>query len=140
MVVGYRITLYMTGYMAIKSLFAASLIGGAIISLSSCNRDAPIPIAATSPSYVIISEALDPGSGRLVIEIKVPQATDETTVKSVAESLINSRKSAHSQIMIKTYLESAAAPEIPYAVSKLEDGQITHRFNTEAGQQRIPTH
>lgn len=135
-VVGYRITLYMT----IKSLFVAVLIGAALVCSAGCNKDAPVPLAANSPSYVIVSESPDPASGRLAMEIKVPQQTSEATVKSVTESLINARKSAYQQIVIKTYLESVATSDTPYAISKLEDGQITHRFNSQAGQQRIPTH
>jgi hypothetical protein len=87
-----------------------------------------------------MSESPDAGSGRLDIEIKVPQPADQTRVKSVVESLINSRRSGHNQIVVKTYLESVAASEMPYAISRLEEGQITHRFNEEAGQKRIPTH
>jgi|SRR6516225_3503059 hypothetical protein len=126
--------------MTIRALFTASLIGAALVCLSGCDKDAPVPIAADSSRYVIISESPDPGSGRLDIEIKVPQPTDQARVKSVVESLINSRKTAHNQIVVKTYLESAATSDMPYAISRLEDGQITHRFNNEAGQQRIKTH
>jgi hypothetical protein len=133
---GYRITLYMRS----KSLIEAVLIGCVLIWLSGCNKDAPVPIAATSSPYQILSEATDPQSGRFAIDIKVPQPTDEPRVKSVVESLINSRKSAHPQIIVRTYLESVGAQNPLYAVSILDGGQITHRFNSEAGQQRIPTH
>jgi len=126
--------------MRFKAGFEAVLIGCILLWSSGCNKDAPIPVAGTSSPYVIVSEAADPGSGRLAIDIKVPQPTDEFRVKSVVESLINTRKSAHRQIIVKTYLESVATSDKPYAVSKLEDGRITHRFNTEASQQRIPTH
>ena len=126
--------------MKVNWLQTAGVIGGALLFLAGCNNDAPVPVAATSSSYVIISEAADRASGQLAIDIKVPQPTNEARVKSVVESLINARKSAHKQIVIKTYLESVATSDVPYAVSRLEDGQITHRFNTEAQQQRIPTH
>jgi hypothetical protein len=126
--------------MTLKLALEGVVIGCLLMWLSGCNRDAPVPIAGTSSPYEIISEATDPQSGRLAIDIRVPQPTDEPRVKSVVESLINARKSAHPQIVVKTYLESVATSDLPYAISKLEQGQITHRFNSEAGQQRIPTH
>jgi len=116
------------------------LIGCVLLCLSGCSKDAPIPIAADSSPYIIVSEAEEPGTGRLAINIKVPQPTDEARVKSVVESLINARRPGHRQIVVTTFLESVAATDMPYAISKLEEGQITHRFNSEAGQQRIPTH
>jgi len=119
--------------------FEALLIGCALLWSYGCNK-APIPVAGTASPYVILSEAADPVSGRLAIDIKVPQPTEDSRVKSVVESLINARKSAHQQIVVKTYLESVATSDMPYAISKLEDGRITHRFNAEASQQRIPTH
>ena len=123
-----------------KLLIEAVLIGCAMVWVSGCSKDAPIPVAGTVSPYEILSEATDPPSGRLAIDIKVPQPTDEPRVKSVVESLINARKSAHRQIMVRTYLESAGTSNLLYAVSILENDQITHRFNSEAGQQRIPTH
>jgi hypothetical protein len=126
--------------MTIKSLFSAVLLGGVFVCSVGCNKDAPVAIVETAPPYVIVSESPEPESGRLAIDIKVPQPTDEARVKSIAESLINARKSAHRQIVVKTYLESVATSDMPYAISRFQDGQITHRFNSEAGQQRIPTH
>ena len=127
-------------YMGMKSVFEAVLIGWVVLCLSGCSNDAPVPVSGTSSPYAIISESADPASRRLAIDIKVPQPTDEARVKSVVETLINARKSAHKQIVVKTYLESAATSDIPYAISRLEDGQITHQFNSGAGQQRIQTH
>jgi len=124
----------------IKLLPGALLIAWLLVCLAGCNRDAPVPVAGNSAAYVILAESADPRSGRLAIDIQVPQPTDENRVKSVAESLINARRSGHREVVIKTYLDSVAGSGIPYAISTLEDGQITHRFNTDAGQQRIPTH
>jgi len=126
--------------MRLKLLIEAVLIGCAMVWVSGCSKDAPIPVAGTVSPYEILSEATDPQSGRLAIDIKVPQPADEPGVKSVVESLINARKSAHRQIIVRTYLESAGTSNLLYAVSILENDQITHRFNSEAGQQRIPTH
>jgi hypothetical protein len=126
--------------MRFKAGFEAVVMGWVLLWSAGCNKDAPIPVVETSSPYVIVSEAADPDSGRLAIDIKVPQPADEFRVRSVAESLINARKSGHRQIVIKTYLESVATSDMPYAISKLEDGKITHRFNSEASQQRIPTH
>jgi len=123
-----------------RASFKAVLSAGILLYLCGCNRDAPVPVAVTSSPYTIISESASPGSGRLQLDIKVPQPTDETRVKSVVESLINARKSAYTEIVVRTYLESVATTDLPYAISRLDSGQITHRFNSEAGQQRIPSH
>lgn len=135
-ITGYRIILYMRPALLIEAV----LIGCVLMWLSGCNKDAPVPIPGTFSPYEILSEATDPQSGRLAIDIKVPQPTDEPRVKAVVESVINARKAAHRQIIVKTFLESVATSDLPYAVSTLEGGQITHRFNSEASQQRIPTH
>jgi hypothetical protein len=126
--------------MIMKVPFEAALIGWVLLCLAGCNKDAPVPVAGNSSPYVIISESADPASGQLAIEIKVPQPTDEPRVKSVVESLINARKSAHNKILVKTYLESVATSDLPYAISRLEGGQITHQFNSDASQERIKTH
>jgi hypothetical protein len=56
------------------------------------------------------------------------------------ESIIANRKGDYRHILVKSYTEGMAASDVPFAISRLEDGSLTHRFNSVAETQRIPTH
>ncbi|HKV43016.1 MAG TPA: hypothetical protein VJX67_27730 [Blastocatellia bacterium] len=122
----------------------ALTVGSSLLMLFAvaCNSaDAPKTVSTSAqPGYTIVSEKPDPSTGGLIVNIKVPQPVDQTTVKSIAESVINARRAGHSSVTVNTYVESAASVDIPYAVSTFNGVNIGHRFNPEAAQQRIPTH
>ena len=88
--------------------------------------------------YIVVGSVVVVSSLTLLIKVSGP--ANQTNVKSIAESVIASRKDEYSHIIVKTYAEGMTASDAPFAISRLEDGTITHRFNSMAETQKIPTH
>jgi len=100
----------------------------------------PSPIAAKAQPYSIISEQADPAASSLTLLIRVSGPATQPSVKSIAESVIAERKGEYRHIIVKSYAEGMNATDTPFAISRLEDGTITHRFSSLAETQKIQTH
>ena len=110
-----------------------------LLFVTACGT-APAPTRSTVQPFSVISEQTDPVAGSLTLIIKVSGPATQPSVKSIVESLIANRKGEYRHILVKSYTEGMAATDVPFALSRLEDGSITHRFNSMAETQRIPTH
>lgn len=108
-------------------------------SLAGCGT-APAPTVADPQPFSVISEQADPVASNLTMLIKLPGPATQQNVKTIVESIIANRKGEYRHILVKSYAEGAAASDVPFAISRLEDGSVTHRFNSMAESQRIPTH
>lgn len=125
--------------MLARKLIGVIIAGALCVLAVSCGGDAPVVTGQSASNYKLVSEQHDPATGSLVIDVKVPMG-DQAVVKSVAESLINSRKALYQSITVNTYVENVSASDRPFGVSKLEGGTVSHHFNQDASQQRIPPH
>ena len=110
-----------------------------LLVLAGCGT-APAPTRAIAQPYSIISEQADPAAGSLTLLIKVSGPATQPGVKSIAESVIAGRKGDYRHIIVKTYAEGMTASDTPFAISRLEDGTVTHRFSSLAETQKIQTH
>jgi hypothetical protein len=120
-------------------MLRAAIIALFLLTLSACGT-APAPTLSTSQTFSVISEQADPVASSLMLLIRVSGPATQTNVKSIVESVITSRKGEYSHIIVKSYVEGMTASDAPFAISRLEDGAITHRFNSMAETQKIPTH
>ena len=116
-----------------------AIIALSILVLAACDT-APAPTRSNTQTYSIISEQADPVASSLTLLIKVSGPATQPGVKSVAESIIASRKGEYRHIIVKSYSEGMTASDTPFAISRLEDGAVTHRFSTLADTQKIQTH
>ena len=103
-----------------------------------CTGTAPPPTRATLQSFKILSEQADPSAGTLKVDIQIIEPVSRDSAKSAAESVIESFKPQYRAITINSYVGGAGGT--PYAVSKLERGEVTHTFGPESGSTKIPTH
>ena len=110
-----------------------------LLALAGCGS-APAPIPSNVQPFSVISEQADPVASNLTLLIRVSGAPTQSNVKSIVESIIESRKSDYRHILVKSYTEGMAASDVPFAISRLEDGAVTHRFSSMAETQKIPTH
>ena len=117
------------------------VISGTVVLLIcvACST-APAPTRSNAQPFTIISEQADPSAGSVTLLIKVSGPATEANVKSAAESAIASRKGEYRHMIVKSYTEGMTASDAPFALSRFEDGAVTHRFNSMAETQRIPTH
>jgi hypothetical protein len=120
-------------------MLRTAIIAPILLTLSACGT-APAPMRSTSQPFSVISEQADPVASSLTLFIKLSGPATQPNVKSIVESVIASRKDEYSHIIVKTYAEGMTASDAPFAISRLEDGAITHRFNSMAETQKIPTH
>jgi hypothetical protein len=120
-------------------MLKTAIIALFLLSLAGCGT-APAPTRSNSQPFSVISEQADPVASSLTLLIKVSGPATQPNVKSIAESVIASRKGEYRHIIVKSYAEGMTASDAPFAVSRLEDGTITHRFNSMAETQKIPTH
>jgi hypothetical protein len=111
-----------------------------VLSLIVACGGTPPQMRVASPPHSIISEQPDPATAGVVVDIKVAGQPSQSDVKSIAESLIASRRSEYKMIVIRSFVDSATQGRMPYALSRLENGAITHQFNPQAEMQKIPTH
>lgn len=100
----------------------------------------PRPVSSDAPRYSIISEQPDAQPGSLIMTIRVSGPATQTNVRLVAESAIDARRNQFRNIIVNSYTEEMTAKEPPFAISTLEGNSISHRFNSLAETQKIPTH
>jgi hypothetical protein len=101
---------------------------------------APAPTRANLQAFSVISEQADPAAGTLTLLIRVSGPATQANVKPIAESVIAGKKGEYAHVLVKSYVEGMTASDPPFAISKLEDGAITHRFSSMNETQKIPTH
>jgi hypothetical protein len=111
-----------------------------ILSLVLGCDTAPRPTLSKGQPFSIVSEQADQPASSLTMIIKVSGPATQTNVKSAAESAIAARKTEYRHILIKSYTEDMETSGVPFAISKLEEGQMTHRFNSLAETEKIQTH
>jgi hypothetical protein len=120
-------------------MFKITVILLCLLVLAGCGT-APAPTRSSAQPYSVISEQADPVASTLTLLIKVSGPATQPGVKSIAESVIASRKGEYRHIIVKSYAEGMTASDTPFAVSRLEDGAVTHRFSSLAETQKIQTH
>lgn len=120
-------------------MLKTSTIALCLLSLTACS-DAPAPTRSSTQPFSIISEQADPAASSLTLLIKVSGPATQPNVKSIVESIIAERKGEYRRILVKSYAEGMGASDTPFAISRFEDGALTHRFNTANETQKIPTH
>ena len=123
----------------LEIMLKTAIIALSVFSLSACGT-APAPTRSDTQTFSVISEEADPVAGSLTLVIRVSGPASQPSVKSIAESIIANRKGDYRHILVKSYTEGMVASDAPFAISRLEDGSVTHRFNTMAETQKIPTH
>ena len=111
-----------------------------LLVLLSCGGSAPAPTRSNAQSFEVISEQADPAAGSLALLIKVAGPATQSNVRSIAESVIANRKDQYRHILVKSYTEGMSPSDTPFAISRLEDGAVTHRFSSLAETRKIPTH
>jgi len=111
-----------------------------VLSLASGCGTAPAPKISNSQVFSVISELADTSTSSLTLTIKVSGPATQTNVKAAAEAAIAARKNEYRHILIKSYTEDLETSGVPFAVSKFEGEEVTHRFNSLAETQKIPTH
>ena len=107
--------------------------------LAGCDS-APAPIRSDAQPFSVISEQADPVARNLTLVIRVSGPATQSNVKSVVESIFTKRKGDFRHILVKSYTEGMAERDTPFGISLLEGDTVTHRFNSTAETQRIPTH
>ena len=120
-------------------MLKTAIIVLALLSLAGCGT-APAPTRADAQPFSVISEQADPVASNLTMLVKVTGPATQQNVRSIVESIIANRKGEYRHILVKSYTEETAASDVPFAISRLEDGSVTHRFNSMAENKRIPTH
>ena len=117
-----------------------TIIGALVLSAFVACGGAPAPTRSNLQAFSVISEQADPAAGTLTLLIRVSGPATQANVKPIAESVIASKKGDYAHIIVKSYVEGTTASDPPFAISRLEDGAITHRFNSMNETQKIPTH
>jgi hypothetical protein len=120
-------------------MFRAIIIVFILSALAACGG-APAPTRSNAQAFSVISEQADPAAGALTLLIRVSGPATQANVKSIAESAIAGKKGEYAHVIVKSYLEGMTATDPPFAISRLEDGAVTHRFNSMTETQKIPTH
>jgi glutamate mutase epsilon subunit len=120
-------------------MLKATIIALSLLSLAACGT-APAPTRSDSHTFSIISEQIDPAAGSLTLLIRVSGPASQASVKSIVESIIANRNGDYRNILVKSYTEGTSVDDAPFAISSLEAGSVTHRFNAMAENQKIPTH
>jgi hypothetical protein len=118
-------------------MLKTAIIALFLLALAACGT---APTRSNAQPFSVISEQADSAAGSLTLLIKVSGPATQPNVKSIVESIIANRKGEYRHILVKSYAEGMAASDAPFAISRLEDGAVTHRFNSMTETQRIPTH
>ncbi|MEK6320618.1 MAG: hypothetical protein AABN33_02925 [Acidobacteriota bacterium] len=121
-------------------MYKTAIIALVLLAIVSCGGTAPPPTRSAAQPFSIISEQADPAASSLMLLITVSGPATQPSVKSIAESVITSRRGEYRHIIVKSYAEGMTASDTPFAVSRLEDGTVTHRFSSLAETQKIQTH
>jgi len=117
-----------------------AIITAALLSAFAACGGAPAPTRSNLQPFSIISEQADPAAGTLTLLIRVSGPATQANVKPIAESVITSKKGEYAHVLVKSYVEGMPESDPPFAISRLEDGTITHRFNSMNETQKIPNH
>lgn len=120
-------------------MIKTAIIALGFLVLASCST-APAPTRSNSQPFSIISEQADSAAGTLTLLIRISGPATQPSVKAIAESVIASRRSDYRHIIIKSYAEGTNASDAPFAISRLDDGAVYHRFNSLPETERIQTH
>jgi hypothetical protein len=120
-------------------MFKVAIILVTLAVLAGCDT-APPPTRSSQQPYSIISEKADPSSGTLNLDVRISGAATQASVRAVVEGIIDNRRGEYRHILVKSFVGDSPATAPPYAVSRLENGEITHHFSTSAETEKIPTH
>ena len=120
-------------------MFRVIIVAFVLSSFVACGG-AAAPTRSNAQPFSVISEQADPVAGTLTLLIRVSGPATQANVRPIAESAIASRKGEYAHVIVKSYVEGTTASDPPFAISRLEDGAITHRFNSMNETQKIPTH
>lgn len=120
-------------------MLKTSIIVLLIFLFAACGT-APAPTRSDVQPFSVISEQPDRVASNLTLFIKVSGPATQQNVKSVVESIIANRKGDFRHILVKSITEGMTANDVPFAISRLENDVVTHRFNSTAETQKIPTH
>jgi len=120
-------------------MFKVTTILITLVMLAGCGT-APPPTRSNQQPYSIISERADSSSGTLNLDVRISGAATQANVRSIVESIIDNRRGEYRHILVKSFVGDSPATEPPFAVSRLENGDITHHFSTTAATEKIPTH
>lgn len=116
------------------------MIAAVVLSSFVACGGAPAPTRANLQAFSVISEQADPAAGTLTLVIRVSGPATQANVRPIAESVIAGKKGDYAHVIVKSYVEGTTASDPPFAISRLEDGAISHRFNSMNETQKIPTH
>ena len=108
-----------------------------LMLVAACDR-APAPSPAASQPFTVLSEQVD-AAGNLIISIQLNQPV-ESMAQTIAESVIAGQRDNYRTVVVRSYLAGTTAGDTPYAVSTLENGAVSHKFNRHTASQKIPTH
>lgn len=122
-----------------ETMLKTTIVFLVLFALIGCGT-APRPTRSETPLYSIISEQPDAQTGSLTMTIRVSGPATRTNVQSVAESAIDARRNQFRNVIVNSYTEEMTLTEPPFAISRLEGNSISHRFNSLAETQKIPTH
>ena len=120
-------------------MLKAIIIGFILSALVACGG-APPPTRSDTQAFSVISEQSDSAARTTTVLIRVSGPATEANVKPIVESVIASRRADYAHVIVKSYVEGTTASDPPLAISRLENGVITHRFNAMAENQKIQTH
>ena len=120
-------------------MLKTTIIALLLLSLGGCS-DAPAPTRSNAQPFSVISEQADPAASSLTLLVKAAGPATQPNVKAIVEAIIAERKGEYRHILVKSYTEGMSASDAPFAISRFEDGAVTHRFNSMAETQKIPTH
>jgi len=121
-------------------MYRALIMSLALLIFASCGDNAPAPTRHQHAPYGVLSEVVSPATGTDTVNISINGPLDEPSVKAIAESVIADRRNKFNNITVNSFASATAVNDIPFAISTLQGGEITHRFNPQAGSQKIPTH
>jgi hypothetical protein len=92
------------------------------------------------PSFRVESEQPDQTARAITVNIRIQGLATESQVKSAAEFVIADRRDRYQTITVNSFLPDADLTDRPFGVSRLEQGEIIHRFNRPSESVRPPTH
>ena len=111
-----------------------------LLVLLACGGGGPKRIGKRADPYIVNSSVTDPARKAITFSISVDSQSTQDDVKAVAELVISRHKSEFPNITVTTYLLGSDPGGMAYATSRFADNVVTHWFNPQAVQQKIPTH
>jgi hypothetical protein len=120
-------------------MFKRLLVVSLFFLLAGCNSNAPKQKPKPIDPYIIISSMADPATKSYRMMIRVDPPITEENVKKAAEKAIEKFKGQFEVLTVNSYT-SSDTNTIPIAISRYDNGGITHQFNPQAAPQKIPSH